>query len=192
MTEENATPEEVTPLPPETPVEPEAPRPTNAAFLLSLIEKASPAEPVDPDAAKPAEIARASALAQDGKLGEKFSIGGRTFTRQYLSIDTEFALIEIIRSVLVSTGQGNLLAGFMAELHQAKTAVALILCDQDPECTTDWLSTRPRDIADAVTVNRLVGIISAQLSLNETAGFLVEVSGVAAQLGRLLGGKVPG
>jgi hypothetical protein len=161
--------------------------PSNADAIFAIMHAQNPPEPERVDAVPDTEIAKYSALAQNPKLGEAFTIGGREFHYQFLSIAAEERLIEMIKVVLIDAPKGNLLAGFFESLPRAKEAVALILADQAPECDVAWLESRPRTDADAPRIARLVGIIVAQMKLNEITDFLQQVSQIAALIGQVVG-----
>lgn len=180
----------------ETPDPEQAPEPeqTNSAAMSALMDQLMPPDEREMSEAEapPAEIKRISALAQDPKLGEVFTIGGEEFHRQFLTIDAEQRLIAIVKEVLTGAVNGNLIAGFLSRIERVTEACALILSDQRPECDEAWLRGRPRDTLDAVTTNRMMGVVVAQMHLNETTLFLTELLALVGLAGRFSGPRPGG
>jgi hypothetical protein len=161
-----------------------ATEPSNSSAVNDLLGHLLPSDPTEPDALAPDAIAKFSALAQDPKLGEKFTLGGREFTRQFLSIDAEQDLIEMILAIVKDAPQGNLLAGLVGSIRKTKKAAALILADQAPECDEAWLSS-----TRGVTTNQLLALVFAQLEINEVTQVLGKALGLAGLAGALVGAK---
>lgn len=165
---------------------PEPGVPNNDEAVNALFAALLPPEEVDPNAMPVEEIARVSALAQNPKLGDKFTLAGREFTRQFLTIDAEQDLIELVRDVLLTAPQGNMLLGFMGKIRETQRAVAIILQDQDPAADLAWLKK-----TKGVTTSQLVGVIVAQMKVNQITDFLQELLAMAALAGQFIGAKAP-
>lgn len=140
-----------------------------------------PNSPMAPDQAAKAEhfISQMTALAMNPAAGESFELGGKTFTRQFLTIDAEQELTALVVSLMVATQEKaqNVAEAFLGSTKDLVKATAIILVDQDPTCTEDWLRT-----TRGITTLKLVNIVIAQLALNDVVpllGKLLTIAGAA-------------
>lgn len=111
-------------------------------------------------------IEQLTSLAMNPQWGVPFTMGGKTFARQFLTIDAEQAL----RSAMGRDGASAMAPDALLRSGvDLLRAAAIVLVDQDPECTEAWLrKTR------GVTTLRLADIVAAQLALGEVVPLLAQ------------------
>lgn len=117
-------------------------------------------------------------LALSPNQGEPFEFGGKTFTRQFLTIDGEQALYGVVTSVMSAAQSASIAESFLISINHLIDATSVILSDQDAECDDVWV----RGVRGPGLAKQMVGIVIGQIQLQEMTsvlGGLLAAAGLA-------------
>lgn len=134
-----------------------------------------------------AGVSRTVNLAMNPLEGEPFSLADKHFTRRFLTMQAEQALTTHVVALMKTVKDGiDVAVLFTVSASQLAEMAAIVLMDQDPECTAEWLqNTR------GITTNKLVDIVWAQLQLNEVIASLGKLLSIAALAGAMSEQRTP-
>ena len=177
----------------EAPPLPPAPQPVDpiTAFRLRQAERGEDTtKPSTPAAPAPAlseeEVSRLTTLAMTPQVGEPFTLGGRTFTRQFLKMKNARQFRTNIVDALAKmgkTGEDSSILDFLRHLDTyIPTLLHLVLSDQDEAITEEWVSNLRIREGEAEEV------VIAQFQLQGLGDTLGKFSAIGALLGGLAKG----
>lgn len=117
-------------------------------------------------------------LAVNPHMGDAFEFGGRRFTRQFLTAESEYALLAVVTRVMDEMPTASIAESFLASLAALFEATALILADQDPEVDEEWV----RAVRGAGLAGQMVTIVVGQMQIQQMTpllGKLLAIAGLA-------------
>lgn len=119
-------------------------------------------------------------LAQNPHDGKPFTFGGKSFTLQFLTIDSQAALTELCMALMANAKENTLAGALAASRDVLKQAFTIVVQDQDPACDFNWVSAVK---GPDVSLNKMIEIVVGVMLLNQMGELLGKILALGAIVG---------